>query len=67
MAFDMVGPDPISEIDAQLNEAIHELVVSDDKPREVHVSRISALMDQRMALSRAPIYSQVEALLRKRL
>jgi hypothetical protein len=67
MAFDMVGPDPISEIDFELNEAIHELVVSEDQPREVHISRISALMDRRVALSRPPIYSRVEALLRKRI
>jgi hypothetical protein len=66
MPFDMVDSERISEIDAELNEAIHELVESVDQPREIHVSRISALMDRRVALSRPPIYSRVEALLRKR-
>jgi hypothetical protein len=65
--MDQTKTELLAEVDKALSEAIHELVVSTDQPREVHVSRLTALMDRRIALTRPPIYARVEELLRKRI
>lgn len=63
MAFDMIEQDPVSRIDQQVSVAVHELVVTTGAEREEASKRISALLSERVRLTRPPVFDRIERLL----
>jgi hypothetical protein len=66
MGYDMVVQDRISQIDQQVSEAVHELVVASEVDREQHSRKIGALLSERVKLARPPVFDRIEKRLRIR-
>ncbi len=63
MAFDIIGQDPVSKIDQQVSDAVHELVNTTGLERAEASKRISALLSERVRLTRPPVFDRIERLL----